>query len=99
MSAFRLAPQPSLATVRLPPTVTMPSSLQVAPRVSLSAYTPTMSGNWAVYEIPLDDFLGQAVALDLTNVLYLGFWNARNTSGALTFGTLYFDDIHLAGGG
>ncbi len=76
-----------------------PGGAQPAPRVSLSAYTPTMSGNWAVYEIPLSDFLGQAVALDLTNVLYLGFWNARTAGGALTFGTLYFDDIHFAGGG
>jgi beta-glucanase (GH16 family) len=75
-----------------------PNGGQPAPKVSLSAYTPTVSGNWAFYEIPLNDFLGQAVALDLTNMLYLGFWNARTTGGSLTFGTLYFDDIHFAGG-
>jgi beta-glucanase (GH16 family) len=61
----------------------------------LSNYTPTVNGNWATYEIPLADFGG----VDLTNVLYLGFWNPRTTSGQLTFGTLYFDDIHFAGGG
>ena len=75
-----------------------PGGAQPAPKVSLSAYTPVMSANWAIYEIPLSDFLGQAVALDLSNVLYLGFWNARTAVGSLTFGTLYFDDIHFAGG-
>ncbi len=75
-----------------------PAGGQPAPKVSLSAYTPTMSANWAVYEIPLVDFTGQAVALDLANVLYLGFWNARSASNQLTFGTLYFDDIHFSGG-
>ena len=63
--------------------------------VQLASYTPTLSGNWATYEIPLTDFAGA----DLTNILYLGFWNPRTTGGALTFGTLYFDDIHFAGGG
>jgi hypothetical protein len=75
-----------------------PSGGQPAPKVSLSSYTPTVSANWALYEIPLSDFLGQAVALDLSKVLYLGFWNARTAGGQLTFGTLYFDDIHFAGG-
>ena len=73
-----------------------PGGAQPAPKVSLSAYTPTMSGNWALYEIPLNDFTG--VPLDLTNVLYLGFWSARTAGGQLLFGTLYFDDIHFAGG-
>ncbi|MGI9341668.1 MAG: family 16 glycosylhydrolase [Gammaproteobacteria bacterium] len=62
--------------------------------VALSNYTPTISGNWAVYEIPLGDF----GAFDQTNLDLLGFWNARTSGGQLTFGTLYFDDIHLAGG-
>ena len=75
-----------------------PSGGQPAPKVALSAYVPTLSANWEIYEIPLSDFLGQAVALDLSNVLYLGFWNARTAGGQLTFGTLYFDDIHFAGG-
>jgi beta-glucanase (GH16 family) len=73
-----------------------PGGAQPAPKVSLSAYTPTMSGNWALYEIPLNDFTG--VPLDLTNVLYLGFWSARTAGGQLLFDTLYFDDIHFAGG-
>ncbi len=75
-----------------------PGGAQPAPKVSLSSYTPMTSGNWARYEIPLSDFLGQAVTLDLSNVLYLGFWNARTAGGQLLFGKLYFDDIHLAGG-
>lgn len=71
---------------------------QPAPRVLLSAYTPVINNNWAEYEIPLSDFLGQVVGLDLSNVVYLGFWNAQGSNGQLTFGTLYFDDIHFAGG-
>ena len=62
--------------------------------VQLANYTPTMSGNWAAYEIPLSDFAG----LDLSNLRYLGLWTPRNSSNQLTFGTLYFDDIHFAGG-
>lgn len=76
-----------------------PSGAQPAPKVQLSAYTPVINNNWAEYEIPLGDFLiNQAVTLDLTNVIYLGFWNPLRTNGQLAFGTLYFDDIHFAGG-
>lgn len=63
-------------------------------KVFLSAYTPTTSNNWEVYAIPLSAFTG----LDLTNLTYLGFWNASSTVGAespLVFGPLYFDDIHF----
>ncbi|MFW2403351.1 MAG: family 16 glycosylhydrolase [Gammaproteobacteria bacterium] len=60
----------------------------------LANYTPTVSGNWATYEIPLGDFIGA----DLTNIVYLGFWQPRTSGGSLTFGTLYYDDIHFAGG-
>jgi beta-glucanase (GH16 family) len=70
-----------------------PGQLKFA--VQLANYTPTVSGNWATYEIPLSDFSGA----DLTNILYLGIWTPRNSSNQLTFGTLYFDDIHFAGGG
>ncbi|MDH3986994.1 MAG: hypothetical protein OEV12_11370, partial [Gammaproteobacteria bacterium] len=63
--------------------------------VQLASYTPTITGNWATYEIPLVDFTGA----DLTNVNVLGFWQPRTAGGVLTFGTLYFDDIHFAGGG
>ena len=62
--------------------------------VPLSNYTPTMSGNWAIYEIPLGDFIN----FDPTTIDLLGFWNPRNGSSQLTFGRLYFDDIHFAGG-
>ena len=62
--------------------------------VPLSNYTPTISGNWAVYEIPIGDF----GLFDPTNLVLLGFWNARSAGGQLTFGPLYFDDIHFAGG-
>ena len=61
----------------------------------LANYTPTVSGNWATYEIPLGDFTGA----DLTNIVYLGFWQPRTSDGSLRFGTLYYDDIHFAGGG
>lgn len=61
---------------------------------NLDNYTPVVSGNWATYEIPLADFFGA----DLTNIVHLGFWTPRTSGWALTFGTLYFDDIHFAGG-
>ena len=54
-----------------------------------------MSADWATYEFPLTDFAGA----NLANIRYLGFWTPRTTGNQLTFGTLYFDDIHLAGGG
>jgi len=60
----------------------------------LANYTPTVSGNWATYEVPLGDFTGA----DLTNIVYLGFWTPRTAGGSQTFGTLYYDDIHFAGG-
>jgi len=47
-----------------------------------------------VYEIPIGDF----GLFDPTNLVLLGFWNARSAGGQLTFGPLYFDDIHFAGG-
>jgi hypothetical protein len=62
--------------------------------VQLANYTPVVSGNWATYEIPLGDFTGA----DLTNIVYLGFWTPKTSGGSLTFGTLYYDDIHFAGG-
>ncbi len=60
--------------------------------VLLSNYTPTMSGNWAIYEIPLTDFAD----FNPSNFTLLGFWNPQASGGQLTFGTLYFDDIHFA---
>jgi hypothetical protein len=70
----------------------------VSPGVFLSAYTPTVSANWKIYEIPLSDFNG----VDLTRLTYLGFWNASSVAGAeapLVFGPLYFDDIHFTDAG
>jgi hypothetical protein len=76
-----------------------PGGGQPAPRVFLDDYNPvSSSGDWDVYEIPLLDFTGQAVALNLSNVLYLGFWNPVSAGGQLQFGTLYFDDIQVTGG-
>jgi len=66
----------------------------VTPGVFLSAYTPTVSANWEVYEIPLSDFTG----LNKSNLTLMGFWNASSVAGAespLVFGPLYFDDIHF----
>ena len=64
-----------------------------APNVFLSAYTPSVSGNWLLYEIPLADFGG----VDLANITLLGFWNLSSTTGSvtLTYGTIYLDNIHL----
>jgi len=59
--------------------------------VDLFSYTPTVSGNWATYEIPLNVFSGA----NLADLKYLGLWNPYDSSSALIFGTLYFDDIHL----
>ena len=62
-----------------------------AASVALSSYVPSMSGNWAVYNIPLSDFAG----VDMASVVYLGFWNPVATGGQLTFGTMYLDDIYF----
>jgi beta-glucanase (GH16 family) len=66
----------------------------VTPGVFLSAYTPTVSANWEIYDIPLSDFTG----LNKSNLTYMGFWNASSVAGAespLVFGPLYFDDIYF----
>jgi hypothetical protein len=60
-------------------------------QVQLANYTPTISGNWAKYELPLSDFPDP----DFTAIRYLGLWNPADNSGNMIFGTLYFDDIHL----
>ena len=60
-------------------------------QVQLASYTPTRSGNWDTYEVPLRDFAG----VNLTQVLNLGFWNPVDNSSKLVFGTLYIDDIYL----
>ena len=44
------------------------------------------------YCIPFEGRVTAFTGADLTNILYLGFWNQ------LTFGTQYLDDIHFAGG-
>ncbi|MCP4710373.1 MAG: glycoside hydrolase family 16 protein [Planctomycetes bacterium] len=60
-------------------------------RLDSDNYTPTISGDWARYEIPLSDF----TAVDLTDIIHLGFWNPVDDSNTMVFGTLYFDDIFL----
>ncbi|MFO7896900.1 MAG: glycoside hydrolase family 16 protein [Candidatus Cloacimonadales bacterium] len=59
--------------------------------VDLFSYTPVVSGNWATYEIPLNDFPGA----NLADLKYLGLWNPQDAGNTLLFDTLYFDDIHL----
>ena len=66
--------------------------------VLLSSYTPVATtGNWATYAVPLADF----TASDFSAAANLGFWNPKNGSDALTFGTLYVDDVYFSteGGG
>lgn len=60
--------------------------------VNLSAYTPTLAGNWLRYEIPFSHFPG----VNFSQMEFLGFWSPRNSSGNLLFGNLYFDDIYLS---
>ena len=71
--------------------IKLEDSLQSSTEVDLFSFTPTISGNWATYEIPLSVFPGA----NLTDVKYLGLWNPQDDTATLTFGTLYFDDIHL----
>lgn len=59
--------------------------------VEMFNYTPTVSGNWATYEIPLSDFPGA----NLSDLKYLGLWNPKDSGNVLLFDTLYFDDIYL----
>lgn len=95
--AINTTGMPNLADMAIQ--IENPGGSQPAPKVFLDDYTPvSSSGDWDVYEIPLLDFTGQAVALNLGNMLYVGFWNPVSTGGQLQFGTLYFDDIHIAGG-
>ncbi|MGB5397399.1 MAG: glycoside hydrolase family 16 protein, partial [Gammaproteobacteria bacterium] len=51
----------------------------------LTNYTPTVSGNWETYEIPLTDFNG----VNLDSVTSWGFWNPQNASNQLIAGKLY----------
>ena len=61
--------------------------------VLLSGYTPvSTTGNWATYAVPLADF----TATDLSAAANLGFWNPKDGGDALTFGTLYVDDVYLS---
>ena len=67
--------------------------------VFLSNYTGVVSGDWAVYSIPLSDFTG----LDKTRLISLGFFDASSTvtgstavAPTLLAATLYFDDVHFA---
>ncbi|MGB5354791.1 MAG: carbohydrate binding domain-containing protein [Woeseia sp.] len=81
-------------TIQLEP----PGAGAAGTNVALSAYTPVAtSGNWATYAIPFADF----PATNFAAVANLGFWNARDSGGALVFGTLYVDDVYFsaAGGG
>ncbi|MBW9275039.1 MAG: glycoside hydrolase family 16 protein, partial [Candidatus Thiodiazotropha sp. (ex. Lucinisca nassula)] len=59
--------------------------------VSLSSYTPTISGNWHSYEIPLSDFVG----VNLDDITSFGFWNPVDSTATLASGLIYLDDIRL----
>jgi len=71
--------------------------------VYLSDYTPTTSGAWSVYSIPLSDF----ASVDLATLKFLGFWNPSNkgtgsgnvpgAASELSTGTLYLDDVYFDG--
>ncbi len=60
-------------------------------QVDISSYTPTISGNWARYEIPLSQF----PAVNFSQVKFLGLWNPTTSANVYIVGNLYFDDIHL----
>ncbi|WP_279246980.1 family 16 glycosylhydrolase [Candidatus Litorirhabdus singularis] len=95
--AINTSAMPAFADMRVQ--LESPAGGQPAPRIQLADYTPvSISGNWAYYDIPLQDFEGQTALLSLTSIIYLGFWNPISAGGQLQFGRLYFDDIHLAGG-
>ncbi len=59
--------------------------------VNISAYTPTMVGNWMKYEIPMSHF----PAVNFADVKYLGLWNPSDSASSMIFGTLFFDNIYL----
>ncbi len=59
--------------------------------VNLASYTPSVTGNWAKYEIPLSQF----PAVNFSQLKYLGLWNPFTSGNTYIAGTLYFDDIHL----
>lgn len=59
--------------------------------LNIASYTPTVSGDWARYEIPLSHFS----AVNMSLVKYLGLWNPFTAGNAYITGNLYFDDIHL----
>ncbi len=59
--------------------------------VNISSYTPEEVGDWLKYEIPMNAFS----SVNLNNMKYLGLWNPSNSSNAMLFGNLYFDNIYL----
>ena len=69
------------------------SSLNLSSYASMPNQGP--GGNWDVYEIPLADFVAVQSQLNLSNIVYLGFWNAQDAGENLTFGQVYLDDIHF----
>ena len=59
--------------------------------VNIASYTPTISGDWARYEIPISHF----AAVNFSSLKYLGLWNPNTSGNVYIAGILYFDDIHL----
>ena len=60
-------------------------------QVDISSYTPTLSGDWLRYEIPLAHF----PAVNLNQLRFIGLWNPQNSSSVPLFGMLYIDNIYL----
>ena len=59
--------------------------------VNISSYTPQISGDWLMYEIPLSEFS----SVNFNNTKYLGLWNPTDGTATMIFGYLYFDNIYL----
>jgi beta-glucanase (GH16 family) len=66
-------------------------SANSAGSVMLSSLTPTVSGTWATYQIPLKSIH----SADLSKLAFLGFISPVNASGTAIPGTLYFDDMYF----
>jgi beta-glucanase (GH16 family) len=67
------------------------SGLSGKTEVKLSSYTPTVSGNWETFAIPLSDFTNT----DFSTLRFLGFLMLSDGSGNIQDGTLYFDAISV----
>ena len=72
-------------------TVEFKDAANAAADLQLSSLTPSVSGNWATYQIPLKTI----TSTNLSKLAFLGFMNPKNASGQPAPGTLYFDDMYF----